>query len=77
MNKKKGGNMSTEMQTIKAGTLIERKNADGLWHLRRVMHRVREAHDDGTHTIETLVSRNFVGRLSYEEIISKYRILNK
>ena len=58
---------------IKAGTLIEGKNADGRYYL----HRVRETQDDGTYTIETLVSRNFVGRFSYEEIIAKYRIINK
>jgi hypothetical protein len=69
--------MRTKRQTIKAGTLIEEKNADGLWHLRRLVHRVREAHDDGTYTLETLVSRYFVGRFTYEEIISKYRIMNK
>jgi len=69
--------MNTKMQTIKAGTLIEGKNADGHWHLRRLVHRVREMHDDGTYTVETLVLRNFVGRFSYEEIISKYRVMNK
>ena len=62
---------------IKAGTLIERKNADGQWHLRRLVHRVREAHDDGTYTVETLVSRNFVGKFTYDEIISKYRVINR
>ncbi len=69
--------MNTKMQTIKAGTLIEGKNADGHWHLRRLVHRVREAHDDGTYTVETLILRNFVGKFTYEEIISKYRIVNK
>ena len=64
--------MSTKMQTIKAGILIEGKNADGRYYL----HRVREAHDDGTYTVETLVLRNFVGKFTYEEIISKYRIIN-
>ena len=58
---------------IKVGTLIEGKNADGRYYL----HRVREAHDDDTYTVETLVSRNIVGRFSYEEIIAKYRIINK
>jgi hypothetical protein len=62
---------------IKTGTLIEGKNTGGHWHLRRLVHRVRESHDDGTYTIETLVSRNFVGRFTYDEIISKYRIMNK
>lgn len=62
---------------IKAGTLIEGKNTDEHWHLRRLVHRVREAHNDGTYTIETLVSRNIVGRFSYDEIISKYRIINR
>ena len=69
--------MNTEMQTIKAGTLIEGENADGHWHLRRLVHRVREVHNDGTYTVETLVLRNFVGRFTYEEIISKYRIINR
>jgi len=63
-----------EKLKIKAGTLIEGKNADGHWHLRRLVHRVREVHNDGTYTVETLVSRNFVGRFTYDEIISKYRI---
>ena len=66
-----------EKLIIKAGTLIEGKNADGHWHLRRVMHRVRETHDDDTYTVETLVSRNFVGRFTYDEIISKYRVINR
>ena len=66
-----------EKLIIKAGTLIEDKNTDGHWHLHRLVHRVREAHNDGTYTVETLVLRNFVGRFSYEEIISKYRIINK
>jgi hypothetical protein len=66
-----------EKLKINAGTLIEGKNADGRWHLRRVMHRIRETHDDDTYTVETLVSRNFVGRFTYEEIISKYRIINR
>lgn len=61
-----------EKLKIKVGTLIEGKNADGRYYL----HRVREIHDDA-YTIETLVLRNFVGRFSYEEIISKYRIINK
>ena len=66
--------MNTKMQSIEAGTLIEGKNADGRYYL----HRVRETHDDdGTYTVETLILRNFVGRFSYEEIISKYRIINK
>ncbi len=65
--------MSTKKQSIKAGTLIEGKNADGRYYL----HRVRETHDDGTYTIETLILRNFVGRFTYDEIISKYRIINK
>lgn len=69
--------MITKMQTIKAGTLIEENNADGHWHLRRLVHRVREVHDDGTYTIETLVLRNFVGKFTYEEIISKYRVINR
>ena len=66
-----------EKSIITAGTLIEGKNADGHWHLRRLVRRVREAHDDGTYTVETLVSRNIVGRFSYDEIISQYRIINK
>ena len=66
-----------EKLKIKAGTLIEGKNADGHWHLRRLVHRVREVHNDGTYTVETLVSRNFVGRFTYDEIISKNRIINK
>ena len=65
--------MNTKMQTIKAGILIEGKNADGRYYL----HRVREAHDDDTYTVETLVSRNFVGRFTYEELISKYRVINR
>ena len=68
---------SERMQTIKAGTLIEGKNADGYWHLRRLVHRVREAHNDGTYTVETLVLRNFVGKFTYKELISKYRIINR
>jgi hypothetical protein len=66
-----------EKLKINAGTLIEGKNADGRWHLRRLVHRVREMHDDGTYTVETLVLRNFVGKFTYDEIISKYRIINK
>lgn len=66
-----------EKPIIKAGTLIEGKNADGHWHLRRLVHRVRETHDDGTYTVETLVSRYFVGRFTYDEIISNYRVINK
>ena len=66
-----------EKLIIKAGSLIEGKNADGRWHLRRLVHRVREVHNDGSYTVETLVLRNFVGRFSYEEIMSKYRIINK
>ena len=66
-----------EKLIIKTGTLIEGKNADGHWHLRRLVHRVREVHDDGAYTVETLVSRNFVGRFSYKEIISNYKIINK
>ncbi len=66
-----------EKLKIKAGTLIEGKNADGHWHLRRLVHRVREAHDDGSYTVETLVSRNFVGRFSYKEILSNYRVINR
>ncbi len=62
--------MNTKMQTIKAGTLIEGKNADGRYYL----HRVREAHDDGVYTVETLVLRNFVGEFTYGEILSKYRV---
>ena len=69
--------MNTKMQSIKTGTLIERKNADGHWHLRRLVHRVREAHDDGSYTVETLVLKNFVGKFTYEEIMSKYRIINR
>lgn len=61
-----------EKLIIKAGTLIEGKNADGYY-----LHRVREAHDDGTYTVETLVLRNFVGKFTYEEIISKYRVINR
>jgi hypothetical protein len=63
-----------EKLIITAGTLIEGKNADGHWHLRRLVHRVREAHDDDTYTVETLVSRNFVGKFTYEEIMSKYSV---
>lgn len=66
-----------EKLIITAGTLIERKNADRHWHLRRLVHRVREAHNDGTYSVETLVSRYFVGRFTYGEIISKYRVINK
>ena len=69
--------MITKKQTIKAGTLIEGKNADGHWHLRRLVHRVREVHNDGTYTVETLVLRNFVGKFTYDEIITKYRVLNR
>ncbi len=58
---------------IKTGTLIEGKNANGRYYL----HRVREAHNDGTYTVETLVLRNFVGRFSYKEILSNYRVINK
>jgi len=65
--------MSTKKQSIKAGTLIEGKNADGRYYL----HRVRETHDDGTYTIETLILRNFVGRFSYKEILSNYRVINR
>ncbi len=61
---------------IKSGTLIERKIVDGHWHLRRLVHRIREVHDN-TYTVETLVLRNFVGKFSYEELISKYRVINK
>lgn len=66
-----------EKLIIKAGSLIEGKNVDGHWHLRRLVHRVREAHNDGAYTVETLVSRNFVGKFTYEEIISKYRVINR
>ena len=66
-----------EKLIIKAGTLIEGKNADGHWHLLRLVHRVREAHDDCTFTVESLVLRNFVGKFTYEEIISKYRVINR
>ncbi len=59
-----------EKLIIKAGSLIEGKNADGRYYL----HRVREMHDDDTYTVETLILRNFVGKFTYEEIISKYRI---
>ena len=60
------------MQTIKAGTLIEGKNADGRYYL----HRVREIHDN-VYTVETLILRNFVGKFTYEELISKYRVINR
>ena len=62
-----------EKLIIKAGTLIEGKNADGRYYLLRV----REAHDDGSYTVETLILRNFVGKFTYEEIISKYRVINR
>jgi len=61
-----------EKLIIKAGTLIEGKNADGRYYL----HRVREIHDDA-YTVETLILRNFVGKFTYDEIISKYRVINR
>ena len=60
------------MQTIKAGTLIEGKNADGRYYL----HRVREIHDDA-YIVETLILKNFVGKFTYKELISKYRVINR